>query len=263
MNDKAKREMAKLSETAKLLWEKGWAEKNGGNMSLNMTDILSVPAKLRDYEHVISEKYPKDAAGMLFYVKRTGERIRDMRKPLNGGCIVLIDKEAKGYYLLWAGPSDRPSRVTSEFISHVYLHLDKVMTGSPHRAVVHTHPIELIAISHHPKYAHDGVLLNRVLSGMLPEVRAHVPRGIALAEYTLPGSGELAALTLKGLKKHDVVIWNKHGATATGRDSMEAFDFIDVANKGAAVLLKCLGSGFKPEGMSDKEMRAFEMKFGL
>jgi rhamnulose-1-phosphate aldolase len=263
LNGKAKRKMAMLSETAKLLWEKGWAEKNGGNMSLNMTGIIRAPLNTNDYQHVISEKYPKDASGMLFYVKRTGERIRDMRKPLKGGCIVLIDKAAKGYYLLWAGEGDGPSRVTSEFISHVYLHLDKVRTGSPHRAVVHTHPIELIAISHHPKYAHDGVLLNRVLSGMLPEVRAHVPRGIALAEYTMPGSSELAALTLKGLKTHDVVIWNKHGATATGRDTMEAFDFIDVANKGAAVLLKCLGSGFEPEGMSDREMRAFEKQFNL
>jgi rhamnulose-1-phosphate aldolase len=72
LNDRAKREMARLSETAKLLWEKGWAEKNGGNMSLNMTGIIRAPLNTNDYPHVISEKYPKDAAGMQFYVKRTG-----------------------------------------------------------------------------------------------------------------------------------------------------------------------------------------------
>ena len=140
---------------------------------------------------------------------------------------------------------------------------DLAESGSDHRAVVHTHPLELIALSHNPKYNHDEKLLNRVLWRMLPEVRACIPRGIAIAPYTMPGSRELAELTLAGLRRRDVVIWSKHGATASGRDALEAFDYIDVANKGAASLLKCLSSGFEPEGLSATEMAAFEREFHL
>ena len=35
-------------------------------------------------------------------------------------------------------------------------------------------------------------------------------------------------------------LWEKHGAVATGKDLLEAFDFIDVANKGTIIFLKCL-----------------------
>jgi rhamnulose-1-phosphate aldolase len=200
---------------------------------------------------------------MVFFVKRTGERIRDMIRPKRGGCIVRIDDGAQGYHVLWEGAGLDKSSATSEFISHVLIHLDKTRAGTDHRAVVHTHPIELIALSHNPKYNHDEELLNKVLWSMLPEVRAHIPRGIAIAPYTMPGSRKLAELSLKGLQRRDVVIWNKHGATASGTDALVAFDYIDVANKGAAILLKCLESGYEPEGISPRDMKQFEKEFHL
>ena len=259
----ARKEIDKVSETGKYLWEKGWAEKNGGNISVNLTELVKAPKNLKRFEYVPIKEYPKGSAGMMFFVKRTGERIRDMVHPKKGGCIVRIDDDVKGYHILWEGAGLKESRATSEFISHVMIHVDKVESGSDQRAVVHTHPVELIALSHNPKYAHDEKLLNRVLWGMLPEVRAHVPRGIAITQYTMPGSKRLAELTLEGLRRCDVVIWNKHGATASGTDALVAFDLIDVANKGAAILLRSLASGFEPEGMTDKEMDDFEKEFHL
>jgi len=259
------KEIEKVSETAKCLWQKGWAERNGGNISVNLTGLIKSPkAKALDrFPYVPIKDYPKGSAGMLFFVKRTGERIRDMISPKKGGCIVRIDDDAKGYHMLWEGDGPGKSKATSEFISHVLIHLDKVSSGSDHRAVVHTHPLELITLSHHPRYNLDETLLNKIIWSMLPEVRACVPRGIAITPYTMPGSKELAELTLDGLRSRDVVIWSKHGATASGRDALEAFDFIDVANKGAAILLKGLASGFEPEGMSEREMRDFEKEFHL
>lgn len=263
LGKKATDEIGKVSETARCIWQKGWAERNGGNISVNLTGLVRVPRDLGGFRYVPVRDYPKGSAGMLFFVKRTGERLRDMIRPKKGGCIVQIDGRARGYHILWEGAGPGRSRATSEFISHVLIHLDKARSGSDHRAVVHTHPLELIALSHHPRYNRDERLLNRVLWSMLPEVRACIPRGIAIAPYTMPGSRRLAELTLKGLQRRDVVIWNKHGATASGTDALVAFDFIDVANKGAAILLKCLGSGFEPEGIGPREMKAFEKEFHL
>ena len=251
----ARKEVEKVSEASKLMWEKGWAERNGGNVSVNLTGLVKVPRELEAYRHVKVTGYPNEAAGMVFFSKRTGERIRDLVLPKEGGCIVRIDDEASGYHVLWEGADIKGGHVTSEFISHLSVHVQNRKVNNSYRSVVHTHPTELLALSHHPKYNKDEAMLNTTLWSMLPEVRAFTPRGVALTPYTLPGSKELAMLTVKGLAKRDVVLWGKHGAIASGKDALEAFDYIDVANKGATVFLKCLESGFTPEGMSEKEMK--------
>lgn len=65
------------------------------------------------------------------------------------------------------------------------------------------------------------------------------------------------------LLQHDVAVWEKHGAVATGSDALTAFDYIDVANKGAKLFLKCLASGFIPEGVSVENMQALKDTFNL
>ncbi len=52
-------------------------------------------------------------------------------------------------------------------------------------------------------------------------------------------------------------------AQVTGKDALEAFDYVDVANKGAKLFLMCLSSGFVPEGVSAKDMQELKETFGL
>ena len=35
-----KREVDKVAEVAGYLWQKGWAERNGGNITVNITDLV-------------------------------------------------------------------------------------------------------------------------------------------------------------------------------------------------------------------------------
>ncbi len=98
---------------------------------------------------------------------------------------------------------------------------------------------------------------------MLPEVRAFVPKGIGMVPYCMPGSKVMADSTTAKLRQFDVAIWEKHGAVATGSDALEAYDFVDVANKGAKLHLMCLASGFEPEGVSDKDMKELKETFNL
>ena len=138
------------------------------------------------------------------------------------------------------------------------MHLELIASGSPYKTVLHTHPIELIALSHHPVIGVNEELFNKAVWGMLPEVRVYVPKGIGLTPYSAPSSEELANRTVEALKVRDVAIWSMHGATAAGLDAEMAFDFIDVANKGAKVYLSCLASGFIPQGMSEEQMEELE-----
>ena len=38
-------EIGRIAEVAGYLWTKGWAERNGGNISVNVTDLLSETEK--------------------------------------------------------------------------------------------------------------------------------------------------------------------------------------------------------------------------
>lgn len=260
INKLIREEIEKVSEVASYLWQREWCERNAGNISVDLTGLAFVEeAAVRDKPY-IEWPMPPEAAGKLIYITGTGERLRELiSKPERVSCIILTDQKAKGYYIVWGGEGNPSLRPTSEFISHLSIHLYNAKAGNNHRCVLHTHPTELIAISHHPVFGHDEEALNKAVWSMLPETRVFIPRGICLAPYTLPGSEELAKLTIAGLKYRDVVLWCKHGALATGVDVLQAFDYIDVANKGVNIYMKCMQAGYVPEGMSDDEMKALEI----
>jgi rhamnulose-1-phosphate aldolase len=262
-------QISKVSEAGQYLWQREWAERNGGNISVDLTEIFGeVPSDLSVFPHCFLKSvgeftFPKESAGHIFFVKGTGERIRDLNAPENAGCVLRIDDEANGYHVLWGGRGLDDYAPTSEFISHVEIIMAKQSIGSNDRCVMHTHPIELIMLSHHPDYAHDDALYTQMCWQMLPEVRAFVPRGIGIVPYCMPGSQKLAKGTTEKLMSYDVAIWEKHGAVATGKDALEAFDYIDVANKGAKLFLGCLASGFVPEGVSSADLLDLKETFNL
>jgi rhamnulose-1-phosphate aldolase len=266
LNSAAEKEIQKVSKVAKLIWEKGWAERNGGNISINLTKIIgTISADYSEHEFVRVSHYPKELSGKVFFVTGTGERLRDLEKPEEVSCIIQFDSKVNGYYILWGGAGKKNFRPTCELISHVKIHLDLEKSPRGYTTVLHSHPTEMICLSHHPMLSKNEELFNNTIWSMLPEVRVFVPRGIALLPYALPGSEALANMTVDGLRKRDVAVWLKHGALAVGKDIMEAFDFLDVANKGCIIYMKCLASGFTPIGMTTEEMdelvRMFKLKY--
>jgi rhamnulose-1-phosphate aldolase len=98
---------------------------------------------------------------------------------------------------------------------------------------------------------------------MIPETKAFCPLGLGIVPYTLPGSNELANATLKELEEYDVVMWEKHGVFAKGKDVMDAFDQIDVLSKSAKIYINAKCMGFEPEGMSDEQMKEMTRAFNL
>lgn len=253
-------EISKVSEVAGYLWQRQWCERNAGNISLNLTGLITIKKDDLRINRYVKTNLPAEAAGMTIFVSGTGERLRELvNKPSEVACIIHIDNNAAGYYIIWGGVNNSTLRPTSEFVSHLGIHLTNAKAENNLRCVLHTHPIELIAISHHPKLGTDEAALNKALWSMLPEIRVFVPRGIFIAPYEMPGSEELAKLTIEGLKQRDVILWSKHGALAVGKDAIQAFDYIDVANKGALIYLKCLQSGYVPVGMTDEEMKGLEI----
>ena len=257
-----KAEVEKIAEVAGMLWQKGWAERNGGNITVNITEFIDDGIRaLPPIGGVrpIGKELPR-LKGCYFYCKGTGRRMRDLaRHPMENGSVIRILDDCASYVII----ADRPVAPTSELPSHLSVHDYLLEKGSPYRASLHTHPIELVALTHNRKWMEKDVA-TRMLWSMIPETKAFCPRGLGMVPYMLPGSVELADATIRTLDEdYDVVMWEKHGVFAVDTDIMSAFDQVDVLNKSALIYIAARNMGFTPDGMTDGQMREISEAFGL
>ena len=256
------REIGQIAEVAGYLWQKGWAERNGGNITVNITEYVDDEIKALP---AISEVKQigctlPNLKNCYFYCKGTGKRMRDLaRWPMENGSIIRILDDCASYVIV----ADNPVNPTSELPAHLSLHDYLIATGTDYKAAIHTHPIELVAMSHNPRFL-DSKEITRVLWSMIPETLAFAPLALGVVPYEMPSSIALADATLEQVKNnYDAVLWEKHGVTCVGPDVMQAFDVIDVLNKSANIYMCAKNMGFEPDGMTDAAMTEIQEVFKL
>ena len=89
-----------VAEVAGYLWQKGWAERNGGNITLNITEfvddeIKALPAISEVKQIGATLPYLKDC---YFYCKGTNKRMRDLaRWPMEHGSVIRILDDCASY----------------------------------------------------------------------------------------------------------------------------------------------------------------------
>ena len=255
------KQVADVAEGAGYLWQKGWAERNGGNITINITDVVDDTIKnlAPIAEKAQIGKYLPNLKECYFYCKGTNKRMRDLaRWPMENGSIIRICDDCSSYEII----ADQPVRPTSELPAHLSMHDYLIGSGSSYKAAMHTHPIDLVAMSHNPAFLKKDVLTN-LLWSMIPETRAFCPKGLGIVPYEMPSSIKLADATIEQLCDYDVVMWEKHGVCAVGGDIMEAFDQVDVLSKSAQIYLTAKSMGFTPDGMSDAQMNELKEAFNL
>ena len=270
-NPLLRQEIDQVAEVAGYLWQKGWAERNGGNIVINVTDQLNSQlstynnSKLSTLNSKLSNPIPIGTTlphlkGCYFFCKGTNRRMRDLaRWPMDNGAIIRILNDCAHYEII----ADRLVMPTSELPSHLSVHNYLIAKGSPYKASLHTHPIELVAMTHHRPFLEKDVL-TQILWSMIPETRAFCPKGLGIVPYLLPSSVALGEATLKTLEEgYDVVMWEKHGVFAVDTNIMAAFDQVDVLNKAAQIYMSARSMGFEPEGMSKAQMKELSEVFGL
>ena len=197
--------------------------------------------------------------GCWFFCKGTNRRMRDLaRRPMENGSVIRILDDCASYEIV----ADNPVRPTSELPAHLSMHERMIASGNGYRAALHTHPIDLVAMSHNPEFLKKDVLTN-LLWSMIPETRAFCPKGLGIVPYRMPGSVELAERTVEELRDYDVVLWEKHGVCAVAENIVEAFDMVDTLSKSAQIYMTARNMGFVPEGMSQAQMDELKQAFGL
>lgn len=256
------KEISRIAEVAGYLWTKGWAERNGGNISVNVTDIMnekekSIPA--------ISKAIPLQEAmtelgGNIFYVTGTGKRMRYVAcNPFENGVLIRIAPDGNSYEII----AEQCILPTSELPSHLMMHNYLRKIGKNNRVVLHTHPTDLIGMTHNKHFLNSQVI-TRTLWSMIPECRIIIPKGLGIVPYEIPGTLDLARATIEQLKEHDIVFWEKHGILAVGEDIIECFDAIDTLNKSAQIYFCArLSRCDNPSGMTDKQLDDLVEAFGL
>ena len=250
-----------IAEVAGYLWQKGWAERNGGNITVNITEFVDDGIKALPAIAPVRQigKVLPHLKGKYFYAKGTGKRMRDLaRDPMGNGSVIRICDDCASYEII----ADQPVLPTSELPSHLALQDYLLGTGSCYKATLHTHPIELVAMSHIGRFLNTDEL-TRVLWSMIPETLAFAPLGIGVVPYALPGSIALADATLEQIKSHDVVLWEKHGTVSVGTDIMDAFDQTDVLCKAANIYMCARNMGSEPVGMTLEAMKEIQDVFHL
>lgn len=253
---KIKQIVKDISEVAGMLWERGWAERNAGNISVNITAYVS------NNNTINPEEYPQhklqgnyiELRKSWFLVTGTGGRMRELAKrPEKNILLIYIDENGTAYRIISSLENDRQILPTSELPTHLKIHRMIKKRGSGETVVTHTHASELIALTQVKEYC-DEERLNKLLWGMHPETMVFVPKGIGLVTYLTPGTDLIADKTLEALEKHDVAIWEKHGIFAIGKDIIETFDVIDILAKSARIFFLCKNAGLEPEGLTDEQL---------
>jgi len=256
-----------VKNVAGMLWDKGWAEANAGNLSIDVTDSCLYFDKKKNIQKsnvVLRQDGYANLKGRRILITGSGCRFRDIAKdPESGMSIIQISEDGLKCCILDAGGFNKDIRPTSELATHLLLHDYFRKKSLKDRVVIHTHPTELVALSQIKRFWNEDIFNSR-LHGMLPEVKVVIPKGAGLVDYALPGSEKLAISTLEKISNgFSVIMWQKHGCLAVSDSPVSAFDAIDILNKGAQVLLACLNAGETPEGLSGTELTELKQAFNL
>jgi rhamnulose-1-phosphate aldolase len=244
-----------LAQTAGYLWQRGWAERNAGNISVNINDLVlqEIPGLNSNPFFELPTIYPK-LAGACFLVTGTGKSMRELaQKPLKNVLIIKLNENANGYYIVSQKVDDNNSIPTSELPTHLGIHQMIAERGSKEKVVLHTHATELVALTQAKEFCNKDSL-NKLLWGMHPETIMFVPKGVGFVSYILPGSAEIAKETIKVLQDHDVALWEKHGVFAIGKSISDTFDVIDILAKSARIFFLCRSANIIPEGFTEQQL---------
>ena len=218
--------MVEMIRTATNMYDHGWDERNGGNISL-MVDEEEI-AKYMDLTEVIREiptGFDAPALdGKYFLVTGTGKYFKNVRyaPEVNLGLIRIKDS-GRTAELLW-GYADG-GKFTSELPAHLMSHAARLEVNPENRVVMHCHPGNLLAMT----YVHDldEKAFTRTLWQMCTECIVVFPEGVNVLPWMLCGTNEIGVATAEKMKTARLVVWSQHGIYGAGKDLDETFGLIE------------------------------------
>ncbi len=250
--------MIEMIRTTTNMYNHGWDERNGGNISL-LLDEASVLEYLD--AGVIRELNTgfscPELEGKYFLVTGTGKYFKNVQyEPEVNLGVVKIVNGGKTAQLLW-GFSDG-GRFTSEFPAHMMSHAARLKVSSENRVVMHCHPNNLLAMT----YVHslDEKEFTRTLWQMCTECIVVFPEGVNVLPWMLCGTNEIGEATAKKMETARLVVWAQHGIYGAGANLDETFGLIETAEKAAEIYMK-IAHLPRLNTITDEQMHKLEEHF--
>ena len=253
--------MAEMIRTATNMYDHGWDERNGGNISLlldeaEVTGYLDVSTVIRE----IPTGFDASALdGKYFLVTGTGKYFKNVQyDPAKNLGLVRIADGGKTAQLLW-GFSDG-GRFTSEFPAHMMSHMVRLKVNPANRVVMHCHPANLLAMT----YVHDldSRAFTRTLWQMCTECIVVFPDGVNVLPWMLCGTNEIGVATAEQMETARLVVWSQHGIYGAGADLDETFGLIETAEKAAEIYMKIAHLPIKTT-ITDDQLRLLADHFSV
>lgn len=260
LNEKFIKEIIKTSAD---MWNKGWAERNAGNITVRIDKNEIIATDELDFSNDWTklEKILPNLAGEYFLVSGTGKFLRNISVfPKRNLGIIEMDENGACYRILWG--YEGGGEPTSETPAHLQAHsVRKEISNGVDRVVIHTHTPNLIALT----YARDftTATLTQLLWEMHVECPVVFPKGVGYLPWMMAGSQEIADATADAFYKHDLVMWQHHGVFATGRNLDTAFGLIDTVEKASDIYIKTESLGGIKHKPSLDTIIAISRNFGF
>lgn len=240
------------------------SEAGAGNISVYAGWDIEVRRRFPIAEEITLPVPAPALAGHTILVTGSGRRLRQIHEDpeANVGAVVVHEGGLTG--TMYTSPRRLFERLTSEFNSHLAVHQDQVaLRGVTFQAVVHAQPMNLTYLSHVPAYQDTESMNTRILRWE-PESIVSLSAGIGVLAFMIPGSAELMAANVEGLREFEIVLWSKHGVMARSDLSVtRAVDRIEYAETGAKYEYMDLVAGGRAEGLKPEEIGAVAREFDI
>lgn len=243
-------------------WEKGWHERNGGNLSYRIkpeeVQAVAEGLHLEGEWQEIGAKVPT-LAGEYFLVTGSGKFFRNVAlDPQDTLVIIELDQQGENYRLRWG--LTKGGRPTSELPSHLMNHeVKKQASEGRHRVIYHAHTPNVIALTF--VLPLEDKVFTRELWEMATECPVVFPAGLGVVPWMVPGGRDIAVATSELMKKYDVAIWAHHGMFCSGEDFDLTFGLMDTVEKSAEILVKVLSMGQKRQTITTQNLRDLAQEF--
>ena len=238
---KKSRFVKELSDITMNMYNQGWDERNGGNISylIDEEEVRKYFKKdlfIRDIElGFIADQI---CVNKYYLVTGTGKYFKNVKKdPETNLGLVKIDENGHTAHLLW-GYKDG-GKMTSEFPAHLMSHAERLKVNPNNRVIMHTHPTYTICMG--ACLPTDEILFTRKLWKTNTEAVVVFPEGVGVLPCMVCGTEDIGRATALKMQSHRIVTWTNHGIYGAGESIDEAFGLIETVEKTAMLYMLTLG----------------------
>lgn len=249
-----------MRKICNLMYQKGWNEKNAGNVSLILKqDDIKRYLKLETEERKFKLESPiPSLANMYFLITGSGKYLRNIfEHPEENLGIIKISNDGTSYNILWGLIDAKP---TSEIMTHLLCHKVRLEKDPKHSVIIHNHTTNIEAMTFVVDLTDKD--FTRALWKMQTESIVVFPEGVGVLPWLVCGSELIGKETAKKMEKYRLVIWAHHGIVGAGRNLDEVFGLIETAEKAAEIYIKIANIKIK-QTISDKELKMLAKNFNI